>query len=141
VASPDREWLEASLYDLSEEDVEDVLQFADDCSRLLGGRLKAISLDGDRDAATLSVVFGDEPTRPGVVYSYEWRLRDLDDPTDLNPLGVLLVDYLGNNIMEDLQSTPGLPVWESDEAGVLHVDVRSERYRTWPQERRRLGRP
>jgi hypothetical protein len=141
VASLDRESLEACPYELTEDDVEGLVQFADDCSRLLGGTLKTISLEGEPDAPRLSVVFSGEPARPEVLYSYEWRLRDLDDPSDINPLGVLLVDYLGNNITEDLQSSPGLPMWEPDKEGVVHVDVRSERYRAWPQEWRRLGRP
>ena len=138
----DRASLQASPYELSREDIDGLVQFADDCSRLLGGPLRRISLDGAADAPVLSVLFSDERQRPGVVYSYEWRLRDVDDDDgDLYPLGVMLVDYLGNSILEDLQTSPGLPMWEASDDGVVHVDVRSERYRSWPQEWHRLGRP
>jgi hypothetical protein len=141
VASVDRASLDVSPYSLSEEDVDDLVQFASDCSRLLGGGLKQVSLDGDPETPVVAVAFIHERQRPGVVYSYEWQLRDLDDPGDLNPLGVMLVDYLGNNILEDLQTTPGLPMWEPDHDGVVHVNVTSEAYRAWPAEWRKLGRP
>jgi hypothetical protein len=137
----DRASLEASPYRLSQDDLEGLVKFAADCSRFLGTALRAISLQGESGAPTISVLFTDERQRPGRVYSYEWRLGDLDPPDDANPLAVQLVDYLGNNIVEDLETTPGLPIWEPDDDGIIHVQVTSERYRAWPQEWRKLGRP
>jgi hypothetical protein len=135
--------LKGSPYDLSDDDVDALIAFAGDCSRLLGSEMRGISLSGEPDAPVLSVIVTDDRQRPGVLYSYDWRLRDLDDPgdADIYPLGVMLVDSLGNNIMSDLQSSPGLPMWEPDGDGIVHVDVRSERYRAWPQEWLHLGRP
>jgi hypothetical protein len=143
VTSLDQTSLESSAYALSNEDVDDLVQFAADCSRLVGSALESISLQGEADAPKVVVLFRDERQRPGVAYSYEWRLRDLDDPDDaeIYPLGVMLVDHLGNHILEDLQTTPGLPMWEPDSDGVIHVDVQSERYRSWPEEWRALGQP
>jgi hypothetical protein len=135
-----RDAVKRAAYDLSEADVDALVQFADECARMLGDQMSQISLGGEPDAPVLAVVFSARQ-RPGVVYSYEWRLRDLDDPDDPNPLDVLLVDYLGNNIMEDLQASPGPPMWEPDAQGVVHVDVQSARYRKWPQEWQRRGRP
>jgi hypothetical protein len=110
---------------LSDDDVDGLVGFSEDCTRLLGSRLRSISLGGEPGAPVISVVFCDDRQRPDVLYSYEWRLRDLDEPDDITPLGVLLVDYLGTNIQEDLQTTPGLPMWEPDAQRVVHVDVRS----------------
>jgi hypothetical protein len=126
---------------LSDDDVDGLVGFSEDCTRLLGSRLRSISLGGEPGAPVISVVFCDDRQRPDVLYSYEWRLRDLDEPDDITPLGVLLVDYLGTNIQEDLQTTPGLPMWEPDAQRVVHVDVRSGRYRAWPLEWRAMGRP
>ena len=136
-----RQELAGSAYDLSEDEVDELVGFGEDCTRALGGRLRSISLDGERLAPVVSGVFCDDRQRPGVSYSYEWRLGDLDDPDDSNPLGVLLVDYLGNHIQEDLQTAPGLPLWEPDAQRVVHVDVRSDRYWAWPREWRAMGRP
>ena len=141
MVSLDRASLEASPYRLSQDDIDDLLKFADDSSRVLGNALRGISLDGEPGAPMICVLFSDERQRPGVLYSYEWQIGDLDDPDDENPLGVLLVDYLGNNIAEDLQTTPGLPMWEPDDDEIVHVQVTSERYRAWPQEWRKLRRP
>ena len=142
VTSLDRKSLQASPYDLSADDIDELLQFATDCSRLIGAGLKQVSLEGDPQAPVVTVVFTDHSQRPGVVYSYEWQLRDLEDPDDLiNPLGVMLVDNLGNHILEDLQTTLGLPIWEPDHDGMVHVNVTSEAYRSWPVEWRKLGRP
>jgi hypothetical protein len=140
MTSLDRASVEASAYQLSEEEIDGLVQFAADCLRLLGDDLEEVALVGAPDAPVVAVVFSSERQRPGVVYSYEWRLRDLDDEEDANPLGVLLVDYLGNNIIADLRATPGLPMWDPDD-GVVHVDVRSEAYRSWSAEWRKLGRP
>lgn len=130
-----------SPYALSEDDVDALVAFSDDCSRVLGSRLSSISLHGEPGMPVLSVVFTDDRRRPGVRYSYEWRLRDVDDPDDATPLEVMLIDHLGNSIQEDLETTPGLPMWEPDSQQVVHVDVRSDRYRAWPQEWRAMGRP
>jgi len=139
MVSVDRVSLQASAYQLSQEDIDGIVTFAGDCSRILGTALRGISLEGETSAPVMSVAFVDERQRPGVLYSYEWRLGDVDDPDDLNTLAVLLVDHLGNNIVEDL--TPGLPIWDPYDDGIVHVQVKSERYRAWPQEWRTLARP
>jgi len=138
----DRESLHASPYELTAEDIDGLVQFATDCSRLLRGALEEVSLHGQPAAPVVAVVFTDERQRPGIVYSYEWRMRDVDEPEEnADPLGALLVGYLGNNILADIQTTPGLPMWEPDQDGVVHVDVRSQAYASWPAQWRRLGRP
>jgi hypothetical protein len=88
--------LEASPYDLGKEDIEGLVQFAADCSRLLGGALQKLSLDGEPDALVVAVVFTDQRQRPGILYSYEWRLGHLDDPEDANPLATASTDTPGS---------------------------------------------
>src|ERR1700753_3803618 len=109
----ERDAIKRAAYDLSDDDIAALVGFADQCARMLGDQMRQTALSGEPDAPVLAVVFSARQ-RPGVVYSYEWRLRDRDDPDDPNPLDVLLVDYLGNNIIEDLQASPGLPMWEPD---------------------------
>jgi hypothetical protein len=141
-------WLTQAPGSLSTSDIEDLAQFGkqiqamfDDRGPADGSALERLVLCGNPREPTLAVVFRPSARYAGVRYSYEWRLRDGEDPSELDELGVMLVDYLGNPISEDLSTSPGLPGWEPDDNGVIHVEVRSERYEGWPREWAERGMP
>jgi hypothetical protein len=143
-------WLAQHPDSLSETDQRELRQFAGEVAAVLarrsaaGDRLDEIELSGD-DVPTIAVIFHPHWASK-IRWSFEWRLWDCTDADcghspDLYPLTVMLVDHVGNAVIESLETSPGLPLWQPDAEGVIHVNVMSEAFWGWPQENRALGSP